>query len=309
MATALMPARSSGAEGLEVGVEAGLLAVVGDVLDGAAGDVIDQGQVGMTLAGRFLVHPDEGRDLVFFGGSTPGDGPLHDAPALVPARLQDVRRPRDVGLFEHVDGEALEGPGEAAARLGPGKVDLAHPVGRAVDPGRPGVQPSGEPAGVEVAPGPLFGVVVERQLDFALRAGPQPALVVRDDDVHSPVLDREVDVVDEPRVDQTEHLGVELDVTHRGLHPTGLRILPERHPKCRSLLSPLPRTSPGSRDGHSPSENRSVSGGSQRPLTSERGSGHARRTPRALSRVQNGTGGGACTPTPGFATELSNPRH
>ena len=126
-----------------------------------------------------------------------------------------------------------------------GRCTWRTPSRRAVDPGRPGVEPGREPAGVEVAPGPLFGVVVERELDFALRAGPQPALVVRDDDVDSPVLDREVDVVDEPRVGQPEDLGVELDVTHRGLHPTGLRILPERHPQCRSLLEPSATDEPG----------------------------------------------------------------
>ena len=44
------PGTLVGAEGFEVGIEAGLRAVVGDVLDGAAGDVIDERQVGVALA-------------------------------------------------------------------------------------------------------------------------------------------------------------------------------------------------------------------------------------------------------------------
>src|SRR5664280_736914 len=126
-----------GTEGIEVDVETGLLAIVGDVLDGAAGDVIDQGEVGVVLAGRLLVHPEEGRDLVFLGRSTPGDGPLHDPPTLVPGHLQDVGGARDVGLLHHVDGEALEGRGEAAAGLGPREADWQTPsVGHLTRGGR-----------------------------------------------------------------------------------------------------------------------------------------------------------------------------
>ena len=255
------------AKGIEVAVETGLFAVVGDVLDGAADDVIDQGEVGVTLAGRFLVHPDQGRDSVLFGRLSPGDGPLHDPPTLVPGHLQDVGGAGDVGLFQHVDGEALEGRGEAAAGLGPRQADLADPVGRALHPWGSGVEPGGEASGVEVAPGSLLGVVEDGEFGLALGTGPQPAFVVRDGDVDPFVLDREVDVLDVPGVSEPEDLGVELDVAHGCPPEPGSGVYPpKRHLQCRFLLSPLPRPSPVSRDGRSPSENRSASGGSQRTL-------------------------------------------
>ena len=65
-----------------------------------------------------------------------------------------------------------------------GEVYLAHPVGGASDPWGPGREPGGEPAGVEVAPGPLLGMVVEGELAPAVGAGPQATLVMRDDDIH-----------------------------------------------------------------------------------------------------------------------------
>jgi hypothetical protein len=81
--------------------------------------------------------------------------------------------------------------------------------------GGSGVEPGGESSGVEVAPGSLLGVVEHWQLGLARGAGPQPALVVRDGDVDAFVLDRKVDVLDEPGIGEPEDLGVELDVAHR----------------------------------------------------------------------------------------------
>ncbi len=84
------------------------------------------------------------------------------------------------------------------------------------------MEPGGQTSGVEVAPGPLLGVVIEG-LALALRAGPEPGLVVGERDVDTPLLDGQLDIVDEPRIDKAEHLGVELDVAHGGLLPLALR--------------------------------------------------------------------------------------
>ena len=111
------------------------------------------------------------------------------------------------------------------------------------------------------------------QLGLALRAGPQPALVVRDGDVDPLVLDREVDVLDVPGVSEPEDLGVELDVAHRRL--LGLPAAPGQPPGATPSVAPCPalrhRRARCQGTGDSPSENRSVSGGSQRPMTSVRG--------------------------------------
>ena len=61
MATASMPASCSAAELLEIAVQAGLSALVGDVLDRAGVEVAHHGDVVLAPAGRLLVDPDVGR--------------------------------------------------------------------------------------------------------------------------------------------------------------------------------------------------------------------------------------------------------
>src|SRR6516165_8192622 len=128
-----------------------------------------------TALGRLLVHAHQFGNSAWFGRLAPANSTLHEAPGFIPARAQDGRRPGDVGLFEHVDGQTLEQGGEPAMRLGPRQAHLADPVGGAVDPRGPGMQPGHEPAAVQVPPGPLLGVVVEAELRPALRARPGPS--------------------------------------------------------------------------------------------------------------------------------------
>jgi len=156
----------------------------------------------------------------------------------------------------------------------------------------------------------LLGVVVERQLDLAFGAGPQAALVVRDDDVDSPVLDGQVHVVDEPGVDQTEHLSVELDVAHSYLHPTGLRILPERHPKCRSLESASATDEPGvkgrARPEREPKRQRRLAAAL---VAGARAGPHPTHTSSLGQSLRTRPEAALPTPTPGFAREPSDPRY
>ena len=65
-----------------------------------------------------------------------------------------------------------------------------------------------------MAPSPLPGVVEDGEPGLAGGADPQTALVVRDKDVDLPLGDREIHVVNEPRIGQPKHLGVELDIAH-----------------------------------------------------------------------------------------------
>jgi hypothetical protein len=136
----------------------------------------------MTLPRGVLVDANQRRELGILGRHPSGNRFVHDTPARVPAASEDLGRAQDVGLFHHVDGEALEGLGEPALGLGPWEVDLEYVVLGTLDPGRPGEHEGDEAAGVEVAPPALVGVVIEGELRPAGGTGPAPALAVGEED-------------------------------------------------------------------------------------------------------------------------------
>ena len=176
-----------------VAVETLLRAVFGDVLHRALLQVADQRQVPVPLGRRLLVDADPAHDLRRFALPPPRDGALHNAPGLIPADPQDLRGSRHVALPQHFDGEALEEQRESRPRLRPWHRDLDHPVFPAGHPWDARVQMGLELAAVEMAPGPLLGVIVQRQRLGAVRARPHRVIWVLGPHVHALPCDVQMD--------------------------------------------------------------------------------------------------------------------
>jgi len=92
-------------------------------------------------------------------------------PRFAPAGAQQAAGTQHVALFEHIYGQTFEERCEPGHGLGPGQADLKNAVLWAVDPWRLGVQVGEELAAVEMSPLPFGGVVVDRKLELAGRAG------------------------------------------------------------------------------------------------------------------------------------------
>ena len=172
-------------------------------------------------------------------------------PALIPADVQDLARPGDIGLLEHIDREALEQRREAGMRLGPRQKHLAHPVSGAAHPRRAGVQPGEKPARVQVTPRPLLGMIKARQLRAALRTRPAHPLGVANHHVDPLLAHRQLDLLHLPRRLDPQKLPVELHIAHRHLPVlSGPRPWQDMtgHPRrCCRRTTPFPRSPPTKR--------------------------------------------------------------
>ena len=73
----------------------------------------------MSLRDGLLVDSDPSREPARLTSLTACHGALHEVMGLVPADAEDLRRARDVGFEEHVDGEALEEQRESRTRFRP----------------------------------------------------------------------------------------------------------------------------------------------------------------------------------------------
>ena len=145
MATASMPANCFLREGLIVGVQAGLLAVVRDVFHGGPVQVADQRDVAMPLGHRLLVHAQVGDDARFLAR-----WPAPTARSMMFQASSQLMRssasaPQDVGLEQHIDGMALKGDGEPRAGQRPGDPDPPDAMHGASDPWEVRMEPGRQP--------------------------------------------------------------------------------------------------------------------------------------------------------------------
>jgi hypothetical protein len=118
----------------EVRLQAGLLPVLGHVLERRGLQIAHQRQVAGPLGHRLLVYPDAPGPAPYLPRLAPRDRALQQVPGLVPADAQDGRLPADVALPQQVDGPPLEQRREARAGLGPRQAHLPDPVGRTLHP-------------------------------------------------------------------------------------------------------------------------------------------------------------------------------
>ena len=108
--------------------------------------------------------------------------------------------------------QALEQRREPRVRLGPRQANLAHPVLGTLHPGRAGMQERQERARVQMPPRAFLGVVIDRQLVFAVRAGEPGAARMDNPYLHPTVFGRQLHPFHFPRGDQSQQMPVQLGV-------------------------------------------------------------------------------------------------
>src|SRR5690606_3444397 len=219
------------------GIEAFLLAVVGNVENAGAVECIDDGDVLMPTLKRCLVDAQVHERLGFTSRESAFDGALLDSRGAVPAELQSLCDRVDRRLKHPVDGERLEESREARAFLRPRNAQLLHAVSRTVEARHAGVEQGLILEGVEVAPGPL-SVVMDRSSFETFRADPKLFRRQRNGDVHLTLLELELHLFNAPGRSQTEQFGVESLVVHDWLPPGTMpdeNLAPPRRRSAREL--------------------------------------------------------------------------
>ncbi len=172
-------------------------------------------RVALAFGERFLIEAHVLGDLVLPSQQAPLDGALHDAVRLVPTETEDARGTENVGLPEHVDGEAFEQQREPRPWLGPRDADLPHAVLVTPDARNAGVQDGLELATVQVPPRSLLVVVMQPARRLALGARPRLALRVLREHVHAHLLHVQLDSRHSPRRLQAKNPLIQLRVSHR----------------------------------------------------------------------------------------------
>jgi len=147
-------------------------------------------------------------------------------PRLVPAEAQQPTCTFCVALLQQLDRQALEDHGEAAHRLGPGKGHLSDPVGGALDAWRPGMQVGQERTAVEMAPGPLLGVVVDRKLRPAFGTGKPSGFRMLGPQLDTAPVYGQLDPTHLPWRDESQQVAVELGVTYHPIVAEDLHVDP-----------------------------------------------------------------------------------
>jgi len=217
----------------EVREEARLRPSLGEKLHGTTVEVADDREVLVPLGDGLLVDADSSRETARLARAAASHGALHEVMGLVPADAEDLRRARDVGLEQYVDGEALEQQREPRTRLRPRHARLPHSVLGALHARDPRAKHRRELAAVEVPPRPLLGVVVDPKLLATLRTCELLPGLVLDEHIDALLLHREVHARHPPLLLDPQQMTVQLGV----LHPISLRGGPQA---CQSRPTEKP---------------------------------------------------------------------
>ena len=139
-----------------------LLSVVSDPENAIPVQIVHDCYVLGALAERRLVDPDATRSLLLPARQPSPDGAVLDPGHLIPAERQLPRHRREARLLEPVDHQRLEECRKPALRIRPRHHDLHDTVFRAVHSRHPCREQRLVLAGVEMPPGPLLGMIVQR---------------------------------------------------------------------------------------------------------------------------------------------------
>ena len=116
--------------------QAGFFTVFRDEFHGPTLNVIDDCQVPVALAERFLIHSQEPGWNGFLPQHTPFDSAIHHRPGLIPGDCQQLASTRDrLAGKKHINDKPLHKDGEPPMWFGPGNTDLDNPVLLALNPG------------------------------------------------------------------------------------------------------------------------------------------------------------------------------
>jgi len=114
-------------------------------------------------------------------------------------------------------------------RFCPRDPDLPDPVVGAVHPGHSSMKERLELTGVQVPPGPLRSMIVDRKRPAALRAGPRNTVLMDRINVHPLLVKIQIDPNNCPWRLETKYLAIKLGILHESGPPCWM-ILSQRGP-------------------------------------------------------------------------------
>ena len=174
----------------------------------------------MALGNGLLVHSQQAGHRVPLGRPTTQHRALHDVPGFVPRDTQDLTGPLHVRGAQNSDPQRFEQMRKPTPSLRPRQTHLLDPVLRTRHPWGPCVQIGQKLHAVQVTPGSLAQMVIDRQFLSTLRAGKPLPRRVPHIDLNTPLRDIKIDTLHRPRLAQTQQLSVQLHAFHRTLPNT-----------------------------------------------------------------------------------------
>src|SRR5208282_497940 len=216
-------------------IQARLLAILRHVQHAASCQVVDQRQVLVPLAERFLVHPQITDHFRLSSRQSPPYGTFHDPMHLVPRQAQLIRHRLLTGRLQPVDRQAFKQRREPAMRFGPGQTHNAYPMFGTTAARGLGVQDGTVLARVQMPPMPFAVVVVQRALRTALWARPRYLRIMPQMHMDFPFLQFQFHPLYAPRSRDSQNLLIQLRVLH------GVSSNSERHHANR--LTPFRQSS------------------------------------------------------------------
>ena len=123
--------------------------------------VADQGHVLVALGEGLLVDAEMDRHPPHLAPLAPANGAGQDARTAIPTEPGEAAHRLQAALLGQVDDAGLQGPGQTRAGLGPLGSHGEHAVDPALDAGQVGMDVGRQVEGVQMAPLPLGGMVVD----------------------------------------------------------------------------------------------------------------------------------------------------
>jgi len=236
----LHPGQLGGQQALPKGIQAPLFAPVPNILHGGPLrlDLCHDGQVVLPVTHPLFIHAQARHHRRLLARQSPFDRPLLDPVGLLPTDGQNRAGAADGALQQHIDGQALEQPTEAAILLRPRHRYRLRAMLGAPDHRHPRHENRLELTAIQVPPAALL-VIVDLHPLPTRRAAPE-RLPIADPHLNLPRLGLEFHAFHVPRGRQAQNLLVKLDIFHaRCLSAlcSSWASIPPAHDRCQHRSS------------------------------------------------------------------------
>ena len=192
-------------------------ATLDDLQDAILALISQHRDVAVPLLDGFLIEGQLGPELLGIPAVHPSyHCPLHQVMHLSGRETEDLGRfVLDLGGQQEVNGEAFEKEGEARASFAPGRIHGLGPVLGTDHPGQGGDEQGLVLAGVQVAPGPILAMVIDRSNILADGASPVRGIaMVRELDADFSSFQVQLYMLYIPGGFDAQDLTVEFNVSH-----------------------------------------------------------------------------------------------
>jgi len=139
----------------------------------------------MPLGKRFLVNSKVLRNPTLLSAKPPVNSLVHDVPGLVPTGASKMIGSGYIAFLQRVNYSVLKEQGESAASLSPGGQNLPNPMLGTFNSGQSTMNVGPKLARIEMAPYPLFAVIIYAYFLLTLGAVPLDTRTALYPDIHS----------------------------------------------------------------------------------------------------------------------------